>query len=97
MSNKKVNYFIFANKPKGTYEDSFWDTKNILKTSDYYFELNDGNVNKPKPGDIIVFKEFNSKIYWGEAVIENPQKRITTQDGEFVFFKLKGIKKWLQP
>src|SRR5690606_10514606 len=36
-----------------------------------------------------------TKVFWGEAVIEKPLEEKKTEDGVFVFFKLKSIKKWL--
>ncbi len=76
------SYFIFANKPKGEYSDSIWDTKSILESGEYYFETTDKLTYAPQIGDIIVFKEFGSKVFWGEAVIEENKKEIFNDEAK---------------
>jgi len=98
MSIEKIiepNYFIFGNKPKGEYEDSFWDTSTILETKEYYFTTNDNLTYKPKRGDVIIFKEFNTKIYWGQAVIDSDKEEVKQENDVVIRFKLKDIKIWL--
>lgn len=97
------SYFIFANKPDGEWDYSYWDTSEIIRTGECYFTSSDPNISKPQKGDVIIFKEFGTKILWGEAIIDSPlQHRQTngenelTEDGkEIVYFKLSNIQKWL--
>lgn len=98
MSIEKIieaNYFIFGNKPKGEYEDSFWDTNTILETKEYYFTTNDNLTYKPKRGDVIIFKEFNTRIYWGQAVLDSDKEEVKQENDVVLRFKLKDIKIWL--
>ncbi|SFQ15562.1 McrB family protein [Parafilimonas terrae] len=98
MSNEiniAPNYFIFGNKPPGEYEDSFWDTSTILETKEYYFTTNDNLTYKPKRGDVIIFKEFNTKIYWGQAVIDSDKEEVKQDADVVIRFKLKDVKIWL--
>lgn len=90
-----TNYFIFANYPDGEYDGSFWDTSNILETGEYYFTLKDKLTYKPVPNDIIIFKEFKSKTYWGEAVVDVANEQVKIGNEEVIRFRLKSIKKWL--
>ncbi|MCU0440348.1 MAG: AAA family ATPase [Raineya sp.] len=89
------NYFIFGNKPKGEYEDSFWDTSTILETKEYYFTTSDNLTYKPKKGDIVIFKEFNTKIYWGQAILDSDKEEVDKGGEEVIRFTLKEIKIWL--
>jgi len=89
------NYFIFGNKPTGEYEDSIWDTSTILETKEYYFTIKDNLTYKPHKGDIVVFKEFNTKTYWGEAILDSDKEEITRDDEIVVRFRLRDIKIWL--
>ncbi|WP_179348752.1 McrB family protein [Winogradskyella pacifica] len=89
------NYYIFANKPKGEYDNSIWDTNNILVTKKYYIDSTLGLVDKPKVGDVIIFKEFVTKVYWGEAIIINISRVNTNHDSEAVCYELVNLKKWL--
>ncbi|RBW57588.1 restriction endonuclease [Tenacibaculum sp. E3R01] len=93
MANK--NYYIFANKPKGEYDNSIWDTNNILVTKKYYIDSTLGLVDKPKVGDVIIFKEFVTKIYWGEAIISSINKVSTGKDSSAICYDIIEVKKWL--
>lgn len=94
-SINKPAYFIFGNKPTGEYAGSIWDTENILETKEYYFNEGVRLLHKPSKGDIVVFKEFDNKIFWGEAILANDGQEIE-HDGKTVKrFTLKDIKKWL--
>lgn len=93
--NKNINYFIFGNKPPGEYEDSLWDTSTILETEEYYFSPNVKLTDKPRKGDIVIFKEFGSKIYWGEAILDSGKEEIKNGDETIIKFLLTDVKKWL--
>lgn len=95
LENRKLNYFIFGNKPQGEYEDSFWDTSTILDTKEYYFTTNDNLTYKPKKGDIVIFKEFNTKVYWGQATLDSDKEDVDMDSDKVVRFKLKDVKIWL--
>lgn len=95
MEDIKIQYFIFGNKPSGKYQDSIWDTRTILETGEYYFLSSVNLLYKPQIGDKVIFKEFDNKIYWGEAEIENKINEFEIEDGMVTGFKLKNIKKWL--
>jgi len=90
-----LNYFIFANKPRGEYSGSFWDTASILNTGEYCFTLEDKLTYKPKTGDKIIFKEFTTQVYWGQATLESSGKEIERDDGKVIMFRLRDIIKWL--
>jgi hypothetical protein len=95
LKNTAPNYFIFGNRPKGEYEDSFWDTSTILETKEYYFTKSDNLTYKPRKGDIVIFKEFYTQVYWGQAILDSDKEEVN-KDGEIVIcFKLKDIKIWL--
>lgn len=95
LKNTEPNYFIFGNKPMGEYEDSFWDTSTILETKDYYFTTSDNLTYKPKAGDIVIFKEFNTKIYWGQAILDSDAEQIEKEGEKVIRFKLRDVKIWL--
>ncbi|MBB6239947.1 hypothetical protein HDC90_004609 [Pedobacter sp. AK013] len=87
-------YYIFGNKPQGQYEGSIWDTEKILETKAYYFTENVRLVNRPKRGDVVVFKEFDNKIFWGEAVLDSDGEDLKHNEKNIKKFILKDIKKW---
>ncbi len=95
QSNNEISYFIFGNKPIGEYGDSFWDTSTILETEEYYFSPNVNLTDKPRKGDIIIFKEFGSKIYWGEAILDSCNEEVKKGDETVIKFLLTDVKKWL--
>lgn len=95
VTNIETNYFIFGNKPKGEYEQSFWDTNTILQTKEYYFTTSDKLTYKPKKGDVVIFKEFNSKIYWGQAILDNDKEKVEKDGKKVIRFTLKDVKIWL--
>ncbi|WP_205503396.1 McrB family protein [Rufibacter psychrotolerans] len=95
MSKEQIQYFIFANNPVGEYDNSIWDTNNIIQTKEYYFDPKVGLINKPKEGDKVVFKEFKTKKYWGEAVVEQSCTPKNVDGRNTVFFKIAQINKWL--
>lgn len=86
-------YYIFGNKKQGKYSNSIWDTATILKTGEYYFESKVNLIGSVKVGDIIIFKEFGSQKYWGEAVVD--KAGVYSSDKSRVCFELSPIKKWL--
>jgi 5-methylcytosine-specific restriction protein B len=94
-SMNSVSYFIFGNKPSGEYEGSFWDTSTILQTKEYYFTTSDNLTYKPKINDIVIFKEFNTKIYWGQAIIDSNAEQIEKEGEKVIRFRLRDIKVWL--
>jgi 5-methylcytosine-specific restriction protein B len=94
-SMNSATYFIFGNKPSGEYENSLWDTSTILKTKEYYFTISDKLTYKPKINDIVVFKEFNTKIYWGQAILDSNAEQIEKEGKKVIRFRLKDIKIWL--
>ncbi|MGA9652234.1 McrB family protein [Pedobacter sp.] len=87
-------YFIFGNKPTGEYQGSIWDTENILETKEYYFVDSMKLAHRPKKGDVVVFKEFGNKIFWGEAILDSAKEEINHGNDTVIRFKLKAIKKW---
>lgn len=93
--NNKPNYFIFANKPKGKYENSIWDTSIILGTSEYYFTTKDKLTNKPQKGDVVIFKEFDTKVYWGQAILGSNKEEVDKDGEKVIRFKLKNVRIWL--
>jgi len=93
--NIEPSYYIFGNKPKGEYEDSIWDTSTILETKEYYFTTSDNLTYKPKKGDIVIFKEFNTKIYWGQAILDSDKEEVDKDGDKVIRFKLKDVKIWL--
>ncbi|HEY5463148.1 MAG TPA: AAA family ATPase [Hanamia sp.] len=95
LTNTEPNYFIFGNKPKGEYEDSIWDTSTILETKEYYFTTSDNLTYKPQKGDVVIFKEFNTKVYWGQAIIDSNKEEIDKDGEKVIRFKLKSVKIWL--
>ena len=94
-NNIETNYFIFGNKPKGEYEQSFWDTTTILQTKEYFFSTSDKLTYKPKTGDVVIFKEFNSKIYWGQAILDSDNEEVDRDGNKVIRFTLKDVKIWL--
>jgi len=97
---QKPNYWIFANKAIGEYEDSDWDTSTILRTKHYYFPENEKNRMKVKEGDVAIFREYGSG-YWGTCVVgewvpdpDGPSKYEGTKTG---WFEISKIKKWSVP
>jgi 5-methylcytosine-specific restriction protein B len=97
MINDSLNqpaYFIFGNKPTGEYQGSIWDTENILETKEYYFVDFMRLAHKPRKGDIVIFKEFGNKIFWGEAILNSHKEDITLNGDNVIRFKLRNIKKW---
>jgi hypothetical protein len=93
--SSEPNFFIFGNKPHGEYEDSFWDTSTILEKKEYYFTSKDKLTYKPKKGDVVIFKEFNTKIYWGQAIIGDDKEEVEKEGNVVIRFKLKDIRLWL--
>ena len=93
--NIEPSYYIFGNKPKGEYEDSIWDTSTILETKEYYFTTSDNLTYKPKKGDIVIFKEFNTKIYWVQAILDSDKEEVDKDGDKVIRFKLKDVKIWL--
>lgn len=92
-----MNYFIFGNMPSGEYGTSIWDTETILRTNEYYFSTKDKLLYKPAPGDKVVFKEFDSKIYWGEAVIGSGKEQLRMENEDVVLFKIANVVEWMYP
>lgn len=79
----------------GEYEDSIWDTSTILDTKEYYFTTSDNLTYKPTKGDVVIFKEFNTKVYWGQAILDS-DKEVVDKGGEIVIrFRLTDVKIWL--
>jgi 5-methylcytosine-specific restriction enzyme B len=95
--NENIRYFIFGNKPMGEYETSIWDTSTILITKEYYFRSKVNLTDRVQPGDKVIFKEFDSQIYWGEATIDSKAIRIATEAEEVFKVLIKDVKKWLYP
>jgi hypothetical protein len=93
--NNNISYFIFGNKPQGEYEDSFWDTSTILETKEYYFKPNVKLTDKPRKGDIVIFKEFDSKVYWGQAILDSGKEEVRTGNETVIKFLLKDVNRWL--
>ncbi len=80
--------------PKGEYIDTFWDTSTILETKEYYFRPSDKLTHAPKKGDIVIFKEFRNKIYWGQAVLDSDKEDIDHDDNKVIRFSLRDINIW---
>ncbi|RIJ42655.1 McrB family protein [Pontibacter oryzae] len=95
MAKTNTEYFIFANYPTDEYGDSIWDTKTIIQTREYYFRPNVRLANKPKVGDKIILKEFETKVYWGEAIVAETSKLIISNGDNVFLVKICHIKKWL--
>lgn len=93
----RPDYWIFANKAEGEYEDSDWDTSTILKTKHYYFREDEKNRSKVKEGDIAIFREYGSG-YWGMCTVGewvSDPKGPSKYDGHKTgWFEISKIKKW---
>jgi 5-methylcytosine-specific restriction protein B len=90
-----MNYFIFANYPDGKYNNSIWDTRNIIRTGNCYFRLNVDLVDRLQKGDKIIFKEFRTQVYWGEATVQDSFKPTRIDDTDTFLIKINNINKWL--
>ncbi len=95
----KVNYWIFSNKPAGSYTTKY-DMTWILAQNAYYFKKTEPNRARIQPGDVVYLRIFGDS-YIGRCVIGDewvvdPEYRLQ-QSPEAGAFPLTNIELWSRP
>ena len=101
MSKEKPpNYWVFANKPEGTYGDTIWDMSTILRTECYPFNEDQPNRAYVKPGDVVYMRIYGES-YIGRFVIGGKWAPLPTdeQKEEHITgtFPMPDIQRWSRP
>ena len=101
MSKEKPpNYWVFANKPEGTYDDTIWDMATILRTECYPFNEDQPNRAYVKPGDVVYMRIYGES-YIGRFVIGGKWAPLPAdeQKGEHITgtFPMADIQLWSRP
>jgi hypothetical protein len=58
MAKAVPNYWVFSNKPAGTYGGNIWDHGTTLKSKRYYFREDEKSRRRVKAGDIAILRTF---------------------------------------
>src|SRR2546422_5822045 len=97
MAKNEPNYWVFSNKPAGSY-GNLWDLEATLKTKRYYFREDERNRRKVKPGDVVILRIFGLGYIGTFLVGEWHQADDwNTSDGRKVrvgYFEMKKVDLW---
>ena len=101
MPKQEPNYWVFSNKPAGTYGNSFWDHATTLKTKRYYFAEKERNLKKVQAGDVVVVRAFGD-AYHGRFNVDDWHggevwKSSDGKDLRIGFFDVKNLVSWKRP
>ncbi len=95
-----MNYWIFSNKPEGTYPDDDWDMSTILQRKAYYLNEKERNRASVVSGDIVYLRIFGES-YIGRFTIGGawePDLRWKEKHSHKTgAFPMKNIDLWKRP
>ena len=101
MPKAAPNYWVFSNKPAGSYDGSIWDHGSTLRTKKYYFEEAQPNRHRVQPGDVAVLKTFQVGFIgqfevgqWHGDEIWPSKRKGKVRVG---FFDMKKLDLWKRP
>ena len=89
------NYWVFANKPEGTYDDNIWDMSAILRTERYSIYTSEDNRKHVKPGDVVYMRVYGDS-YIGRFVVGGEWKAEPDDEGTGTF-PMADIELWSRP
>ena len=99
MSERQPNYWIFSNKPEGTY-DNLWDQATIMKTRRYSLKEREANRKHVRPGDIVYLRIYNQH-YIGKFTVGDEWAPFPESEQKWKvnagFFPMKDIMIWPRP
>ena len=88
------NYWVFANKPEGTYDD-IWDMSTILRTKRYSIYTSEDNRRHVKPGDVVYMRIYGES-YIGRFVVGGAWTAEPDDEGTGTF-PMVDIELWARP
>ena len=97
---RNMNYWIFSNKPAGTYPDEDWDMSTILQRKAYYLNEKERNRASVEPEDVVYLRIFGES-YIGRFMIGGTwvpdlkwKEKHSQKTGAF---PMKNIDLWKRP
>lgn len=60
MGKKEPTFWVFSNKPAGSYQGNIWDHGTTIRTKRHYFREDEKNRRKVKPSDVGILRIFGA-------------------------------------
>lgn len=100
MSERPPNYWVFSNKPQGSYDNNIWDQHQIIKSNLYTIREKEFNRAHVRQGDIVYMRIYNQS-YIGKFTAGSEWKPLPKSKQEWEAtagqFTMKDVLLWSRP
>lgn len=88
------NYWVFSNKAEGTYGDTMWDMREILRTNRYSLDRSERNRARIRPGDAVYMRVYGESFIGRFTVDGEWERHPEASEENHGFFPMRDVDLW---